>query len=140
VVNTLFVAIKGTRVDGHDFISDAVKKGAVAIICECLPQKFEDNIIYVKVENTSLVLGFICSTFFDNPSSRLKLIGITGTNGKTTIATLLYKMFMDLGYKVGLLSTICNRINEKTIPSTHTTPDQFVLNELLCTMVKNGCE
>jgi UDP-N-acetylmuramoyl-L-alanyl-D-glutamate--2,6-diaminopimelate ligase len=137
--NTLFVAIRGTRFDGHNFISDAVKRGAIAVICETLPINFE-NITYLKVPDSGWALGQIASNFFDNPSSKLKLVGITGTNGKTTIASLLYSMFRKLGYKTGLLSTICNRINDKIIPSTHTTPDQFVLNKLLKNMVDEGCE
>ncbi len=138
--NTLFIAVKGTTVDAHKFIPDAIKKGAVAVVCETFPQVCASNVTYVKVKDSGMALGYICSNFFDNPSSKLKLIGITGTNGKTTIATLLFNLFVELGYKVGLLSTICNRINSEIIPSTHTTPDQFVLNKLLGNMVENGCE
>jgi UDP-N-acetylmuramoyl-L-alanyl-D-glutamate--2,6-diaminopimelate ligase len=138
--NDLFIAIKGTNVDAYKFIPDAIRKGAVAIICETLPIINEKNITYVKVKDSGKALGFVCSSFFNKPSLNLKLIGITGTNGKTTIATLLYNMFLSLGYKAGLLSTICNQINRNTIPSTHTTPDHFVLNGLLKMMVDSGCE
>ncbi len=138
--NTLFIALQGTHVDAHKFIPDVIKKGAVAVVCEILPETREGHITYIKVQNSSSTLGLVCSNFFDNPSSKLKLIGITGTNGKTTIATLLFNMFIELGYKVGLISTICNMINSEIIPSTHTTPNQFVLNKLLGNMVDNGCE
>jgi UDP-N-acetylmuramoyl-L-alanyl-D-glutamate--2,6-diaminopimelate ligase len=138
--NELFIAVRGTHVDAHKFIPDAIKKGAVAVICETFPVLTEKNITYIKVHNSGNALGLVCSNFFDNPSTKLKLIGITGTNGKTTIATLLCNLFIEMGYKAGLISTICNRINREVIPSTHTTPDQIVLNKLLARMVENGCE
>jgi len=138
--NELFVAVRGTNVDAHKFIPDALSKGAVAVICEDMPSELKSQITYVKVKNSGKALGIICSNLFDNPSSKLKLVGITGTNGKTTIATLLSNLFMELGYKVGLLSTICNKINDEIIPSTHTTPDPYVLNKLLGMMVEKGCE
>ncbi len=138
--NELFVAVRGISVDAHKFIPDVIKSGAIAIVCEEYPTVLESNVTYIKVLNSGKALGFICSNFFDNPSAKLKLVGITGTNGKTTIATLLCNLFIKMGYKVGLLSTICNRISDEVIPSTHTTPDQFVLNKLLATMVERGCE
>lgn len=138
--NTLFVATRGTNIDAHNFIPDAINNGSVAIVCEKFPNELFNNIAYVKVNNSSVALGYICSNFYDNPSRKLKLIGITGTNGKTTIATLLYNLFTKLGYKVGLLSTICNKISTDIIPSTHTTPDTVILNKLLVIMVDRGCE
>lgn len=138
--NTIFIAIKGINVDAHLYIPDAIEKGVVAIVCEILPNIIAKNVTYVKVTDSSVALGTICNSFFNHPSSKLKLIGVTGTNGKTTVATLLYKLFKILGYKVGLISTICIRINDEIIPSNHTTPDQFALNKSLSTMVENGCE
>jgi len=135
----LFIAIKGLTVDGHDFIDKTIKSGATAIICEHLPKKTYKGITYLKVKDSSEALGIIASNFYDQPSSKLKLVGITGTNGKTTTATLLYKLFIKLGYKVGLLSTVKNQINDKVIPATHTTPDALELNKLLADMVAEGC-
>ncbi len=137
---SLFVATVGTQVDGHDFIESAIKKGAFAIVCEKLPVKLDSKVTYTIANNSSEALGYISANFFDNPSAELKLIGVTGTNGKTTIATLLHQLFMDLGYGVGLLSTIQNKINDTVIPSTHTTPDSIRINELLTDMVVNGCD
>jgi len=135
----LFIAVKGTKTDGHNFISQAIKNGAIAIVCENLPENLKNDITYVKVKNTSLALAYIASNFYDNPSYKIKLIGITGTNGKTTIATLLYNLFRSLGYNAGLISTINNKINDKEIKSTLTTPDALQLNSLLKEMVTNNC-
>ena len=137
---TLFFAVKGTQVDGHDYIGKAIEQGAIAIVCENLPQKRVENVTYVKVDNSAYVLGAGASNFFGNPSKSLKLVGVTGTNGKTTIATLLYRLFTDAGYSCGLLSTIENIIKQEVIPSTHTTPDPIELNALLQNMVERGCE
>ena len=137
---TLFFAVKGTQVDGHDYIDKAIEKGASVIVCEKLPRKKVDNVTYVKVDNSAYVLGVGASNFFGNPSEKLKLVGVTGTNGKTTIATLLYRLFTGAGYNCGLLSTIENIINRDVVPSTHTTPDPIELNALLQQMVEQGCE
>lgn len=137
---TLFIAIKGTLSDGHQFIAKAIQNGAHVIVAEELPEKFEDNITYVKVKNSAQALGIISANFYQHPSKKIKLIGITGTNGKTTVATLLYKLFRELGYKCGLISTVENVINGKIIPSTHTTPDPIALNILLEDMVNLGCD
>jgi UDP-N-acetylmuramoyl-L-alanyl-D-glutamate--2,6-diaminopimelate ligase len=134
-----FIAIKGLRSDGHDFITTAEEKGAAAIICEELPEERNKKITYVRVENTAYALGQMASNFYDNPSSEIKLVGITGTNGKTTTVTLLHELFMQLGYKTGLLSTVVNKIASIEIPATHTTPDPVQLNDLLRQMVNNGC-
>ena len=136
--DTLFIAVKGTKTDGHKFIPDAIKKGAVAVVCENIPLN-PDSAIYVKVKDSGEALGNIASQFYSNPSSRLKLVGITGTNGKTTIATLLYDLFRKAGYKVGLISTVIYKINDTDVPATHTTPDQIQLNNLLNRMVNEGC-
>ena len=138
--DSLFVATRGTAADGHDFIDQAILAGAVAIVCEDLPSVLNEQVTYVKVTNTSLALGFIACNFYDHPSEKLKLVGITGTNGKTTTVTLLFNLFRSLGYQVGLLSTVQNKINQAVIPSTHTTPDALSLNELLATMVEQGCQ
>lgn len=136
---SLFVAIKGHSNNGHDFISFAEKNGACAIICEILPQNLKDGITYIKVSDSSESLGIISSNFYDNPSEKLKLIGITGTNGKTTCATLLYDLFRLRGFKTGLISTVNIKILHKTISSTHTTPNALKINQLLYEMVQNGC-
>ena len=136
---SLFVAIKGHINNGHNFISFAEKNGACAIICEILPQNLKDGITYIKVSNSSESLGIISSNFYDNPSEKLKLIGITGTNGKTTCATLLYDLFRLRGFKTGLISTVNIKILHKTISSTHTTPNALKINQLLHEMVQNGC-
>lgn len=138
--DSLFIATKGTAADGHKFIDKAIESGAVAIVCEDLPSVQKENITYVKVLNSSEALGYIACNYFDNPSEKLKLVGITGTNGKTTTVTLLFNLFRGLGYNVGLLSTVENKINNTVIPSTHTTPDALTLNELLATMVEQGCQ
>lgn len=138
--NTIFFAIKGTQLDGHDFIDKAVENNCKVVVCERLPEILHDDVTYCVVENTAKTLGFAASEFYDNPSKKLHLIGVTGTNGKTTIATLLYRLFYNAGYPCGLLSTIENRINNVVIPSTHTTADQLEINELLSKMVDAGCE
>lgn len=137
---TLFVAIKGTRSDGHDFIHDVTENGANAVIVESLPEVIAEGVTYIKVTNSARALGIIASNYYDNPSSKLKLVGVTGTNGKTTVCTLLYKLFKELGYKTGLISTVENYVNDEIIPSTHTTPDQIALNQLLNKMVNAGCD
>ncbi len=139
-INSLFVAIKGTQVDGHNYIDKAIESGAIAIVCETLPDKLDEKISFIVVGNAATALGLIASNFYDNPSEKIKVIGITGTNGKTTTVTLLFNLFRDLGYKCGLLSTVVNRIQEKIIPATHTTPDQVELNRLLSVMVESGCQ
>ena len=137
---SLFFAVRGTQVDGHDYIDKAVAQGAKAIVCEKMPKNRAENVTYVQVENSAYVLGVAAANFFGNPSKELKLVGVTGTNGKTTIATLLYRLFTDAGYSCGLLSTIENIISHEVIPSTHTTPDPLELNALLRKMVESGCE
>jgi UDP-N-acetylmuramoyl-L-alanyl-D-glutamate--2,6-diaminopimelate ligase len=136
---SLFIAVKGYKSDGHDFIGNAVKAGASAIVCEILPEVPDKGICWVKTPDSAKALGFAASNFYGNPSSLLRLVGVTGTNGKTTIATLLYRMFIALGYKCGLFSTVCNYINGKELPATHTTPDPVQLNRLLSEMVNEGC-
>ncbi|MBA7506968.1 UDP-N-acetylmuramoyl-L-alanyl-D-glutamate--2,6-diaminopimelate ligase [subsurface metagenome] len=136
----LFVAVRGTQADGHDYIQDAIQNGARIIVCEKLPESKQPGVAYVKVENTSELLGRMVCNFFDNPSSKLKLIGITGTNGKTTTATLLYRLFKNLGYKTGLISTIKNYIHNIASETTYTTPDPIQINSLLNEMLKQGCE
>ncbi|MGZ3866694.1 MAG: UDP-N-acetylmuramoyl-L-alanyl-D-glutamate--2,6-diaminopimelate ligase [Bacteroidia bacterium] len=138
--DSLFIAVRGTTVDGHNFIDKAIELGALAIICEEIPENKVEEITYVKVKNTTYALGIIAANFYDNPSQKLKLIGVTGTNGKTTTVTLLYNLFKSLGYTVGLLSTVKNKIQNEEIPATHTTPDAISLNELLCQMVEKGCQ
>ena len=138
--NSLFVAVKGYKTDGHEFISSAIGSGASAIICETLPENQDKNIYWIKTADSAKALGMAASNFFGNPTSSLKLVGVTGTNGKTTIATLLYRMFLRLGYKCGLFSTVCNYINEKEYEATHTTPDPIQLNSLLAMMVAEGCD
>ncbi len=135
----LFIAIRGTQSDGHTYIEQTIRSGVVAVVCEKLPATIENDVTYLKVTDSALALGYIASNFYDNPSAELKLVGITGTNGKTTIATLLFKLFRKMGYNVGLLSTVQNQINEIIIPSTHTTPDSIQLNALIRQMRKVGC-
>jgi len=139
-LSSLFIAVKGTQVDGHQYIEKAIEKGAVAIVCEVLPQNLKDTVTYIQVANSAIALGTIAHNFYHHPSKKLQLIGVTGTNGKTTIVTLLHRLFSKLGYKVGLLSTVENRIGEQIIPSTHTTPDAIAINSLLNDMVEMGCE
>ena len=138
--NNLFVAVSGTTVDGHTFISRSIENGATAIICEQLPETIQKTITYIQVENCSEVLGKVASNFFDNPSAKLQLVGITGTNGKTTTATLSYQLTKLLGYKCGLLSTVKNYIDIKPVDATHTTPDAIQINFLLNEMVLAGCD
>lgn len=140
VDNSLFVAQKGIVFDGHQFIETAIEKGAVAIICEVLPVNFRSSVTYVKVDDSNDALAIVAANFYDNPSLKLKLIGVTGTNGKTTITTLLYRLFKKLNYKSGLLSTIKIMIDEEEIKTTHTTPDSLKLNKTLHQMVSTGVE
>jgi len=136
---SMFFAVKGTRVDGHSFIKQVIEKGAIAIVCENIPESISDGVTYIQVDDSSYASGSIASNWFNNPSQKLKLVGITGTNGKTTTVTLLFNLFRELGYHTGLVSTILNRIEDEIIPSTHTTPDAIQLNSLLNKMVENGC-
>lgn len=136
----VFVAVAGTRTDGHNFIAEVVKAGVSAVICERMPETTHAEVALAEVENSSEVLACMAANFYDHPSTQLRLVGITGTNGKTTTATLLYKLFKDLGYKAGLISTIRNHVHDREIPATHTTPDAIVLNALLREMVDEGCE
>ncbi len=136
---SLFVAVPGTRVDGHDYIDRAVAAGATAIICERLPETMSPDITYVQVENAAKTMGLAAANFYGDPSAKLKLVGVTGTNGKTSTATLLFSLFRKLGYRCGLLSTVQNQIEEEIIPSTHTTPDSVKINELLKLMLDKGC-
>jgi UDP-N-acetylmuramoyl-L-alanyl-D-glutamate--2,6-diaminopimelate ligase len=138
--NSLFVAVKGYKTDGHNFISPAIASGASAVICETLPENPEKTVCWIKTNDSAKALGLAASNFYRNPSFSLRLVGVTGTNGKTTIATLLYRMFIRLGYKCGLFSTVCNYINEKELDATHTTPDPVQLNRLLSEMVNEGCD
>lgn len=135
---SLFVAISGTQVDGHNYIDTAITSGAIAIVCERLPEELNEKITYIRVKNSAASLGFIAANFYENPSEKIKLVGITGTNGKTTTTTLLYELFKSLGYKVGLLSTVRNIIGTEVIPASHTTPDAIQLNALLRDMVDKG--
>lgn len=134
-----FIAVKGTLSDGHEFIEKAITSGASVIVCEKMPGTIQDNVTYVTVKDSAFALGVIASNFYSTPSEKLKLVGVTGTNGKTTTVTLLYKLFSALGYNVGLISTVDNRIIDDVIPSTHTTPDPIALNELLKRMIEKGC-
>ncbi len=136
----VFVALKGTLFDGHNFIENVVSKGVKAVVCEYLPVEKNDEVVYVVVEDTSLALAAIASNYYGNPSRDIKLVGVTGTNGKTTIATLLYRAFRMAGYEVGLLSTVNNFVGVKEIQSTHTTPDSLQINKLLRMMADSGCE
>ena len=136
----LFVAIKGTQTDGHKFIAKAIELGATAILCEDMPEEKIESVSYLQVASTEDVVGQVATNFYDNPSKKLKLVGVTGTNGKTTIATLLYNMFRKFGHRCGLLSTVCNYIEDEAIAADHTTPDPIELNHLLHRMVEAGCE
>jgi UDP-N-acetylmuramoyl-L-alanyl-D-glutamate--2,6-diaminopimelate ligase len=135
----VFIAVRGTAADGHQFIEQATDKGAVAVIAEELPERKKEGVVYVQVQNSAEAAGWMAHQFFGRPSSRLKLVGVTGTNGKTTIATLLYKLFTSLGYNCGLLSTVENRVGSRVLEATHTTPDSISLNRLLREMVDEGC-
>lgn len=136
---TCFIAIKGAAVDGHAFISNAIEQGAVAVICEELPQQLNDAVTYIQVANSAEAAGFMANQFFGNVTEQMKVVGVTGTNGKTTIATLLFKVFSGLGYRCGLVSTVEYHVGDKVIPSTHTTPDVINLNRLLKEMYDAGC-
>ena len=136
----LFVAIRGTQTDGHQYIEKAVGQGAIAILCEELPHTFADGVTYIQVPSTEAAVGIVATTFHGRPSEHMKLVGVTGTNGKTTIATLLFHLFRRLGHKCGLLSTVCNYIEDEAIPASHTTPDAIELNTLLERMMQEGCE
>jgi UDP-N-acetylmuramoyl-L-alanyl-D-glutamate--2,6-diaminopimelate ligase len=140
VPGCLFVAIMGTNTDGHEYITSAIDKGSKAVICETLPVRRTEGIAMVRVRSSSKALAEAAAAFYGNPSSALKLVGITGTNGKTTIATLLYRVFSKLGYKCGLFSTICNYVVNRELPATHTTPDPVRINMLLAEMIKEGCD
>lgn len=136
---SLFVAVRGVQTDGHRFINKAIQKGAIAIVCEILPEKLEQEITYLVVENSSIALGLIAHNFYGQPSSKLQLVGVTGTNGKTTTVTLLHRLLMSLGYKTGLLSTVENKIGNMTLEASLTTPDAITTNALLSEMVDSGC-
>ena len=136
----LFVAMKGTQTDGHKFIPKALELGAAAVLCEDLPEEKTEGVTYIQVASTESAVGPVATMFFGEPSQKLRLVGVTGTNGKTTIATLLYNMFRKFGHKCGLLSTVCNYIEDEAIPADHTTPDPIELNRLLSKMVEAGCE
>lgn len=143
----LFVAVRGTAVDGHAYIDGAIAKGAVAIVCEEMPALSEESkiasegkVVFIRVKDSADALGKLVSAWYDNPSDKLTLVGVTGTNGKTTIATLLYEMFRKMGHKVGLISTVCNYIDGQAIPTEHTTPDPITLHSLMAQMVEAGCE
>lgn len=138
--DSLFVAVRGVTTDGHKYIPVVASTHVGAIVCEELPATLNNGITYIKVEDSSVALGLLASAWYGHPSSRLKLVGVTGTNGKTTTATLLYEMAKLEGYKAGLLSTVCNYIQDRAIPTTHTTPDPLTLNELLAEMVEAGCD
>lgn len=135
-----FIAIKGTQADGHNYIGKAIELGAKTIICEKLPETTVEDVTYVTISDTEDAVGKIATTFYGNPTEKLDLVGVTGTNGKTTIATLLYNMFRAFGYKVGLISTVCNYIDGEAIPTEHTTPDPITLNKLLGRMADEGCK
>jgi UDP-N-acetylmuramoyl-L-alanyl-D-glutamate--2,6-diaminopimelate ligase len=137
--DTLFVAIPGTQVNGHDYIEKAISAGSTAVLCEILPEKLHAHVTYVQVENSPKAMGIAASNFYGNPSKKITLIGITGTNGKTSIATLLFNLFRKLGYRCGLLSTVQNQIEDNIIPATHTTPDSVKINELLAQMHRESC-
>ena len=138
--DSLFFAIPGTVADGHDFIEDAISNGASAVLCEQLPKNLHDNVTYIQIKDIKSIVGVVASRFFGSPSHQLKVVGVTGTNGKTTVATLLYNLFEKLGYKTGLVSTIKNYIHTNEVPATHTTPDQITLHRLFKDMVDAGCE
>lgn len=138
--SSLFIATRGTQVDGHTYINRAIESGASAILCEELPKEQKKSVCYLRVENSRNALGIISSNWFNQPSKSLKLVGVTGTNGKTTIATLLHQLFSDLGYQAGLISTIEHKIGRSNLPSTHTTPDAIAINSLMAQMVEEKCE
>ena len=137
--DSLFVAVRGTKTDGHEFIMTAIEAGATAIVCEEFPDVRNKKVTYVKVRDSALAYSQVAANFFGNPSEKLKVVGITGTNGKTTTATLLFNLFESLGYRSGLLSTVQNQIGREILPATHTTPDAMKLHELLAKMVEEKC-
>ena len=136
---SVFVAITGEQADGHNFIDKSIESGASVVVCEIMPSNFFENVTYILVENSHEAVAYMAHNFYNEPSTHIKLIGVTGTNGKTTIATLLFKLFSQLGYSCGLISTVQNQIGTTIIPSTHTTPDAISLNALLRKMVDAGC-
>lgn len=136
----MFIAVKGTAADGHAYIGKAIELGAKTVVCEDMPQEIADGVAYVRLANTEQNVGQIATNFYGDPTSKLKLVGVTGTNGKTTIATVLYNMFREMGHKSGLLSTVCNFIDGEAYPTEHTTPDPITLNAMLAKMVEAGCE
>ena len=136
----LFIAVKGTQTDGHTYIGKAIEKGASAVVCETLPDTLNPEVTYIQVTDSEGVVGQLATNFYGDPTSKLDLVGVTGTNGKTTIATLLYNMFRKFGYKVGLISTVCNYIDGEAIPTEHTTPDPITLNQMLGRMADEGCK
>nr|WP_240347847.1 UDP-N-acetylmuramoyl-L-alanyl-D-glutamate--2,6-diaminopimelate ligase [Longitalea arenae] len=136
---SVFIAVKGSAADGHLFIDQVLEQGATAVICETMPATFKEGVTYVQVENSAAAAGYMAHNFYGQPSEKVKLVGVTGTNGKTTIATILFKLFTSLGYKCGLLSTVQNHIGNEIVPATHTTPDAISLNALLQQMVNSGC-
>ncbi|MGC6533343.1 MAG: UDP-N-acetylmuramoyl-L-alanyl-D-glutamate--2,6-diaminopimelate ligase [Flavobacteriales bacterium] len=136
---SLFVAVRGVQVDGHNYIASAVEKGAIAVVCEVLPNETLDSVTYVQVGNSAEALGLMAANFYDHPSKRIQVVGITGTNGKTTTTTLLHRMYRQFGVKCGLISTVANRINDRILPATHTTPDALSIQALLAEMVEQGC-
>jgi len=138
--DSLFIAVNGTLSDGHSFIDSAISKGAIGVVCENLPQTINPKVVYIKVKNSAQSLGIIASNFYDNPSEKLKLVGVTGTNGKTTVATLSHNLFQAMGYKAGLLSTVVYKIGSSSFNATHTTPDAIRLNQLMQEMVTAGCK
>ncbi|ALL04840.1 UDP-N-acetylmuramoylalanyl-D-glutamate--2,6-diaminopimelate ligase [Pedobacter sp. PACM 27299] len=140
IKDAVFFAIKGTLSDGHKYIENTIQAGASVIVCEQIPAQTVPGVVYIQVDNSSVALGEMAANYYGNPSSKLKLVGITGTNGKTTIATILFKLFRTLGYHVGLISTVQNHIDDVVIPATHTTPNPIALNELLQKMMDAGCE
>lgn len=140
VPGDLFIAVRGTQADGHSYISKAIAQGATAILCETFPEERKEGVTYIRVADTEDVTGLVATRFFGDPTSKLELIGVTGTNGKTTIATLLYNMFRKFGYKCGLCSTVCNYIDGEALPTEHTTPDPITLNRLLGRMADEGCK
>ncbi|MEG1589717.1 UDP-N-acetylmuramoyl-L-alanyl-D-glutamate--2,6-diaminopimelate ligase [Chryseobacterium sp.] len=138
--DSLYIAVKGTIADGHSFIASSIEKGAKTVVCEDLPENLDENITYIKVKDSSKTLGHLASNFYGNPSQNLKLIGVTGTNGKTSVSTLLFDVFKNLGYNSALLSTVEIRVGDEIIPATHTTPDVITINQILAKAVEEGCE
>ena len=137
--NDLFIALKGTEVNGHDYIEKSIQYGASVVVCEKLPELLSSSVQYIVTKDNNITLAILASNFYNSPSSKIKLVGITGTNGKTSIASLLYQLFSNLNYKVGLISTIENRILKVVLKTSHTTPDPLQINFLLSEMVKQKC-